>query len=36
MWVKLTAEKVLETVMEWEMDGEVLLQVAIVMDEERG
>jgi transposase len=36
MWVKLTAEKVLDTVMEWETDGEVLLQVAIVMDEERG
>jgi hypothetical protein len=36
MWVKLTAEKVLDTVMEWERDGEVLLQVAIVMDEERG
>jgi hypothetical protein len=36
MWVKLTAEKVLDTVMEWETDGEVLLQVAIVMMRKEG
>ena len=35
-WVKVVAEQVMETVCDWETDGEILLQVAAIMDEERG
>jgi hypothetical protein len=35
-WVKTVGEKVLETSLSWERDGEVFLHVAKIMDEERG
>jgi hypothetical protein len=36
MWVKLTAQLVMEVDMDWEQDSHTLLEVARVMDEERG
>lgn len=35
-WVKVVAENYMETDIHWEADGEILLQVAAIMDEERG
>jgi hypothetical protein len=36
LWVKTVAEEVFETELRWESDGDVLLNVASIMDEERG
>jgi hypothetical protein len=36
LWVKVTTEEVYGIHVNWEVDGELLLRVAIVMDEERG
>jgi hypothetical protein len=36
LWVKITTEEVFGIHVNWEVDGELLLQVAIVMDEEGG
>jgi hypothetical protein len=36
MWVKLTAQLVMDVNMDWEQDSHTLLEVARVIDEERG
>jgi len=36
VWVKVVAESVLETRLDWSENSDILLQTAAIMDEERG